>query len=348
LLPLGPNGHGRIISMVPGESIDQETALARARSDLGISHTHVDWFSSYRVHHRVASRFRRGAMFLAGDSGHVHSPVGGQGMNTGLQDSHNLANLLADVAQGHLDEQALDRYESERRPVALKLVKVTDRACGVIARRGRGIALLRRGGGAVMARLAPRIREGPLGSRAGGLLGQYRIRYRFLSAESASRGWAHDAIVGLRLPRADSNLESLRSFTWQLHSYGDSPVSRPDVPDWVDGPHRFGPDPRGRLRSARLYPARPGGHVAAATPPTACTVTATVQFLDPPFRIGLTARIVSAPILVDGCVPIGSISSAPTATSLPPYRSPEERPIRRCCVQRCTLIGSSAERPIDG
>src|SRR5699024_9218775 len=80
--------------------------------------------------------------------------------------------------------------------------------------------------------------------------------------------------------------------------------------------------------------------------PGNCTVTATVQFLDPTFRIGLTARIVSAPILADGCVPIGSTSSAPTATSLPPYRPPEERPIRRCCVQRCTLIGSSAERPL--
>src|SRR5690625_2141303 len=82
--------------------------------------------------------------------------------------------------------------------------------------------------------------------------------------------------------------------------------------------------------------------------PGNCTVTATAQFLDPTFRIGLTARIVSAPILVDGCVPVGSISSAPTATSLQPYRSPEEKPIGRCCVQRCTLIESSAERPIDG
>lgn len=168
LLPLGPDGHGRIISMVPGESIDQETALARAQSDLGISHTHVDWFSSYRVHHRVASRFRRGAMFLVGDAGHVHSPVGGQGMNTGLQDSHNLANLLADVAHEHVDQQSLDRYEKERRPVAIKLVKVTDRAFGVIARRGRGIALMRRGIGAVMARLAPKILRGALGARAGG------------------------------------------------------------------------------------------------------------------------------------------------------------------------------------
>ncbi|MGC2977803.1 FAD-dependent monooxygenase [Brevibacterium sp. FAM 25378] len=266
LLPLGPDGHGRIISMVPGESIDQETALARAQSDLGISHTHVDWFSSYRVHHRVASRFRRGAMFLVGDAGHVHSPVGGQGMNTGLQDSHNLANLLADVAHEHVDQQSLDRYEKERRPVAIKLVKVTDRAFGVIARRGRGIALMRRGIGAVMARLAPKILRGALGARAGGLLGQYRIRYHFLPAETESPGWANDTMVGLRLPRANSNLESLRSFTWQLHSYGGSSISRPDVPSWFDGPYQFGPDIHRRLHSDRLYIIRPDGYVAASVP----------------------------------------------------------------------------------
>src|SRR5699024_6057611 len=213
----GPNGHGRIISMVPGESIDQETALARARSDLGISYTHVDWFSSYRVHHRVASRFRRGAMFLAGDAGHVHSPVAGQGMNTGLQDAHPLANLLADVVHGHLEHEAVDRYERERRPVALKLVRVTDRAFGIIARRGRGFGLLRRGFGAVMARLAPRVLRGRLGSRMGGLLGQYRIRYRFPPPETAPK-WAEDTLVGLRLPRVGSNLDALRSFTWQMHS----------------------------------------------------------------------------------------------------------------------------------
>ena len=59
----------------------------------------MDWFSSYRVHHRVAAAFRKGPVFLAGDAGHVHSPVGGQGMNTGLQDAHNLALLLADVGR---------------------------------------------------------------------------------------------------------------------------------------------------------------------------------------------------------------------------------------------------------
>lgn len=269
LLPLGPGGHGRIISMVSGESVDQETALAAARSDLGIDHTTVDWFSTYRVHHRVASRFRTGPMFLAGDAGHVHSPVGGQGMNTGLQDAHNLANLLADVAQGHLEQGALGRYEGERRPVALKLVKVTDRAFELIARRGKRTAWLRRRIGSVMSRLAPRILKGSLGSRVGGLLGQYRIRYRFFPAETTTPTWAEDEIVGLRLPPVGGNLESLRSLGWQLHSYGDSSVARPSVPDWFEGPYHFEPDPHGRLRSDRLYVVRPDGYVAAAIPVTA-------------------------------------------------------------------------------
>lgn len=263
--PLGAGGHARIISMAQGDHVDQETALSAARSDLGINYTEVDWFSTYRVHHRVASRFRKGTMFLAGDAGHVHSPVGGQGMNTGLQDSHNLANLLADVAQGHLEPAALDRYESERRPIALKLVNVTDRAFGVIGGRGKRIAWLRRRFSRVMASLAPRILNGPLGPRLGGLLGQYRIRYHFLSAKTTKPKWADDNIVGLRLPPVGRNLQSLRTFTWQLHTYGGA-VARPKVPDWVDGPYDFGPDQQGRLRSDKLYLVRPDGYVAAALP----------------------------------------------------------------------------------
>src|SRR5699024_6752523 len=86
-----------------------------------------------------ASHFRMGPTFLAGDAAHVHSPLGGQGMNTGLQDSHHLANLLADVARGRLAPAALERYERERLPVARKLIAVTDRAFGLIARAGASL-----------------------------------------------------------------------------------------------------------------------------------------------------------------------------------------------------------------
>src|SRR3954452_11077996 len=226
--PLGPGGHGRFISLAAGEHVDQEGALGDARSDLGLSYAAVDWFSTYRVHHRAAARFRKGAVFLAGDAAHVHSPVGGQGMNTGLQDAHNLANLLADVAQGHVDGAALERYERERRPVALRLVKVTDRAFSVIAKRGRRTAWFRRRLGGFMGYVAPRVFGTPAGARVAGLLGQSPIRSHFLADRAPTRGWADEPAVGLRLPPVGSNAESLRAFTWQLHTYGTQ-VARPDL-----------------------------------------------------------------------------------------------------------------------
>ena len=74
LFPLGPGGHARLISLVDSDEVNQESALAAARADLGLRYTAVDWFSTYRVHHRVAARFRQGSTFLAGDAAHVHSP----------------------------------------------------------------------------------------------------------------------------------------------------------------------------------------------------------------------------------------------------------------------------------
>ena len=74
----------------------------------------VNWFSTYHVHHRVAARFREGRAFLLGDAAHVHSPVGGQGMNTGIGDAVNLAWKLAAVLNGGAADSLLDTYELER------------------------------------------------------------------------------------------------------------------------------------------------------------------------------------------------------------------------------------------
>ena len=86
------------------------------------------WFSTYRIHHRAASRFRDRRCFLLGDAAHIHSPVGAQGMNTGLQDAYNLAWKLALVVKGQADAALLDSYEEERVPVARRLLNTTDRA----------------------------------------------------------------------------------------------------------------------------------------------------------------------------------------------------------------------------
>ena len=88
----------------------------------------VRWFSTYHVHHRVADGSGRGASFLLGDAAHVHSPVGGQGMNTGIGDAVNLAWKLAGVLRGAAPAALLDSYEPERIAFARRLVATTDRA----------------------------------------------------------------------------------------------------------------------------------------------------------------------------------------------------------------------------
>jgi 2-polyprenyl-6-methoxyphenol hydroxylase-like FAD-dependent oxidoreductase len=93
-----------------------------------VTFTSCLWLSTYRIHHRRTERFRDRRCFLLGDAAHVHSPMGGQGMNTGLQDAYNLAWKLALVVSGQAQDALLDTYEAERLPVADRLLSTTDRA----------------------------------------------------------------------------------------------------------------------------------------------------------------------------------------------------------------------------
>ena len=94
------------------------------------------WSSVYRVSHRIAQHYARGRVFLAGDAAHIHPPVGGQGMNTGLQDAHNLAWKLALAARGAAGDALLESYEAERRPVGLDVVESTSRAMNTVLTHG--------------------------------------------------------------------------------------------------------------------------------------------------------------------------------------------------------------------
>ena len=89
------------------------------------------WSSRFRVHRRLADRYRHGRVFLAGDAAHVHSPAGGQGMNIGIQDGLALAARLAAVLRDGAPAASLERYEEERRPVAADVVAFTDRVTRV-------------------------------------------------------------------------------------------------------------------------------------------------------------------------------------------------------------------------
>ncbi|MFD5176234.1 FAD-dependent monooxygenase [Nocardia sp. NPDC058379] len=106
---------------------DDIQTLLDARGPAGeVRVDEVLWSSRFRVHHRVADHYRAGRILLAGDAAHVHSPAGGQGMNTGIQDAALLARLLAKVVAGEPDA-LLDEYETVRRPIALDVVAFTDR-----------------------------------------------------------------------------------------------------------------------------------------------------------------------------------------------------------------------------
>ena len=83
------------------------------------------WLANFRCHRRSASAYRRGRVLLAGDAVHIHTPAGGQGMNTGIMDAHNLGWKLALVASGRAPDDLLDSYGTERRPVADEVLKLT-------------------------------------------------------------------------------------------------------------------------------------------------------------------------------------------------------------------------------
>ena len=95
------------------------------------------WHAGYRVHHRIADSFRAGNAFLVGDAAHIHSPAGGQGMNTGLGDAVNLGWKLAAAVNGWCEPEILETYSEERRPFGVQLVKTTDRAFTAIVSKRR-------------------------------------------------------------------------------------------------------------------------------------------------------------------------------------------------------------------
>jgi 2-polyprenyl-6-methoxyphenol hydroxylase-like FAD-dependent oxidoreductase len=92
------------------------------------------WLTRFRLHHRQAAHYQKGRIFLAGDAAHIHSPVGGQGMNTGIQDAWNLGWKLALMVQGRADDRLIDTYHAERWPVGRTLLRVTDRLFRAFAR----------------------------------------------------------------------------------------------------------------------------------------------------------------------------------------------------------------------
>ncbi|WP_440101134.1 FAD-dependent oxidoreductase [Streptosporangium sp. H16] len=130
-----PDGTHRIVSTVDEAPPTPDVAFVQGLLDARGSRKEravvgeVLWGSRFRIHHRVARTFRAGRVLLAGDAAHVHSPAGGQGMNTGIQDAVALAEALTIALKGA--EEALDRYAAARRPIALQVVTFAGRLSGL-------------------------------------------------------------------------------------------------------------------------------------------------------------------------------------------------------------------------
>ncbi len=239
---------------------------------MGIDITRVHWFSTYRVHHRVADRFRRGRAFLLGDAAHIHSPVGGQGMNTGIGDAVNLAWKLAAVLHGRAASALLDTFEPERMAFARRLVATTDRAFTGVTSSGAAARMLRLR--VVPHMLPPLVRFEIVRRFLFRTVSQTAITYRH---SAMSDGQAGDVHAGDRLPwvpfdsgaHGADNFATLRSLDWQVHVYGatqqevrrlcaERHLPLHELP-WRPATARAG------LQRDAMYLIRPDGHVAFAS-----------------------------------------------------------------------------------
>ena len=273
VFPLAGQGRARLIGTVRDERADRADSLAfsdisnRAINQMKVTIAKVNWFSTYHVHHRVTQHFRQGRAFLAGDAAHIHSPAGGQGMNTGIGDAINLAWKLAAVVAGRAPDRLLDSYEAERIGFARRLVATTDRAFSFATGEGKLADIVR-------TRIAPVVIPTAFAFEtvrrfAFRTVSQIMLNYR---EGPLSRGAAGNVRGGDRLPWAPvdgaDNFVSLTAMDWQVHVYG---TASPALAAWCGRQnvplHAFSwrseYEAAGLARDA-LYLLRPDSYVALA------------------------------------------------------------------------------------
>jgi len=276
VFPLKGTGRVRLVGTVlerPAAEAGQLTfddVRDRVIGHLKFTIDRENWFSTYHVHHRVAAKFREGRAFLLGDAAHVHSPVGGQGMNTGIGDAVNLAWKLAAVLNESARDSLLDTYEPERIGFARRLVATTDRVFSIVTDQGPIAWRVRTRIVPLLARFLFRLSAVPRFLFR--TVSQIGVNYR---DSPLSEGAAGPVRGGDRLPWVqtaphEDNFASLALLAWQVHVYGEP---RPGLAEacaelgLAQNVVAWQPDMRrsGLLRGA-LYLIRPDGYVALADP----------------------------------------------------------------------------------
>ena len=212
----GPGGQG-----ARAVALEELQGLVDRATGGGVRLHDPVWATAFSVHHRHAEAYRAGRALLAGDAAHVHSPVGAQGMNTGVQDALNLGWKLAAVLRAGAPEELLDSYEAERRPVGAGVVRSTDRAFTVATSSGALAQLVR-------AEVVPRVLPVALRSRRGRAaafrgVSQLAVTYRGSPAVDAPqrgrRPGPGDRLPDARVVRDDGEgwlQEGLSASAWTL------------------------------------------------------------------------------------------------------------------------------------
>ena len=303
VFPLKDAGRARLIGTVRAdvehrhEDLSWNDVSTRVIEWMHIDVERVHWFSTYHVHHRVADQFHRGRAFLLGDAAHIHSPVGGQGMNTGIGDAVNLAWKLAAVLTGRANPSLLDSYEPERIAFARRLVATTDRAFTAVTSDG---TIARRVRLNVVPVVIPMIfRFAAMRRFMFRTISQTAVNYRGSTLSEGRAGTVHG---GDRLPwvaaesNAADNFTPLTSLDWQVHVYGGAAPEIQAVCKERALPLHVFPwrqeIGRAGLRRNAIYLVRPDGYVAMADPEG--RATAITSYLDArtltPMKQGLRSR----------------------------------------------------------
>jgi 2-polyprenyl-6-methoxyphenol hydroxylase-like FAD-dependent oxidoreductase len=228
-LPLLADGRYRLI-IINVENPPPEPPMSLleehvARRTPGVKISDPVWTVSFRFHGRIVPRYREGRVFLAGDAGHIHSPVGAQGMNLGMQDAFNLAWKLALVTRGAGRAEILESYSAERRPIGQGIVQTTDAATKRLMR----VMTIR-------SALVKAVRDQVVG---------------FVASTDLFRDTAFRAISGVDVAYPGSPIVGEHhSSIWTSEVGPGRPDERPGLRDWM----RFskGPAPGERLADIEL------------------------------------------------------------------------------------------------
>jgi 2-polyprenyl-6-methoxyphenol hydroxylase-like FAD-dependent oxidoreductase len=272
VFPMKGQGRVRLVGSIRETKGKKEGELtfadvsSRSIEHLKLQVERVNWFSTYKVHHRVAEKFRDRRVFLLGDAAHVHSPAGGQGMNTGIGDAVNLSWKLAAVLRTSTDVRLLDTFEPERIAFARRLVATTDRVFTIGTRRGSFARFVR-------TRLVPIV--APVMFRVPGTraflfrtVSQIGVRYPKSPLSEGRSGQLNggDRLPWVGEPPDPGNFKALSSLTWQVHIYGDAQPGTAEACRRLGlALHVFAWSARSQaagLTNGAIYLIRPDGYIA--------------------------------------------------------------------------------------